>query len=108
MQGGCYTKDMTNTERYSDEALRDAQTGPSKGWARAAGYLLQLPRELRAKADAEGTVYANVNPGYRYADGVDVVVKRFLTGDTRTPLTDWNYSLVEQERTDRRNLAKIY
>jgi hypothetical protein len=67
------------------------------GYGRAAGYLIQLPEGQREAAYSEGTIQANMS-GDRMASGVYTVVRRFLSGDTSTPLTDWNREMCAKER----------
>lgn len=55
--------------RYTDKALEIAQQGPSKGDARAAGYLLAIPEHARRAVVAEAFAQANAC-GMRYADAV--------------------------------------
>lgn len=71
---------------YSDESLRVTMNSPSKGAARAAGYLLNVPEDARAAVQSEGVIRAAYN-GDRMADGVYAAVQSFLTGSEK-----WNWA----------------
>lgn len=75
----------TAAPRYSDEELLKLINNPAdrSGTKRAAGYLMELPEVLRAKASLEGRRQSNMT-GVRYADGVYAVVADYKrTGEVR-------------------------
>ena len=83
---------------WSDEALRKVQNGTSRGHARAAGYLLEVPQEVRAEIESNGNIMANVSPGYRYADGVYEVCRIYKRGGDWRKYARANSEMIERER----------
>lgn len=84
----------------------------STGYGRAARALLTVAEEHRATVLSEGTIFANVNPGWRWASGIAYVAERFNRGDHSTPMMDWNREQIEKERRARdleiRRLQRVH
>ncbi len=85
---------------YSDQAIRETMAGSNKGAARAAGYLLEVPADVRAAVNDEGHIRANLAGG-RLADGVNQAVRDYLAGRDWQSATRFNTELIQQERAAR-------
>ncbi len=90
------------TIKLTDEVLAEWQAGEAKGPARAAGYLLDVPAEVRDAIVAEATVFTNMTPGYRWADGIYAVVSEYKRlGEVPTTYRSKNAAIIEREQTER-------
>lgn len=88
-------------DRFADSTLQNEIRNRTGGYARAAGYLLQVPYGDRAQVEGEGTCMAGMTPGWRYADAVGHVVRSWLKGNKATPYLDMNRAIIERERRER-------
>jgi hypothetical protein len=92
------------TNYYTDAALTEsaAQTiggsfgNKPTGYARAAGYLLTVPEEVRSQVASEARIRSNVIGG-RYADQVHTVVTNWLAGRQGFPYLEANRAMLARE-----------
>jgi hypothetical protein len=85
---------------YSDQRLRETMAGSSKGDARAASYLIEVPEDVRGDLYREGRIRANMT-GDRMADGVFSAVRDYQAGGDWQGATRTNTEMLQRERAAR-------